>query len=93
VPSTRVDQSLDHRIKERARAARRLDSNHRFEVSVGRIAAEVADELDNPAAGEHLAVLVAFVDPKHVDVHFLSEAERQLPPDVPLARDHRVPPS
>ncbi len=88
----RIYESLDHRDEERPRSARRLDGEHSTKITIGGVPSQVEDEFDDPATGEHLAVLAGFVDLEHAVVYFLSEVERQLPLDDPLVRGHRVPP-
>jgi len=60
--------------------ARRLDGDHRREVSIGGEAGQVEDQFDDPTAGEDLAVLAGLVDLKHLRTRSFVQVEAHLAP-------------
>ena len=59
MPGSRSCQALDHRNKEGAAAARRLDRARVHQVLVGGVADEIKNQLNYPSTGENLAVIDA----------------------------------
>ena len=93
VNSARLDETLGHRSQERTRPTRGFDSDHVAEITIGREAGQIEDQLDDPATSEHFAVLTCLVDLEHVWVYFLPQVEAELSFSVPVDPGHRAPPN
>jgi hypothetical protein len=61
VVDARLGQAFDDWDEERSCPARRLDEGLATEILVGRVANEVEDEVNDPAAGEDFSVVGAGV--------------------------------
>lgn len=73
VRGSRLDQPVENWEQERPGAARRLDEATAAKVEIRRIADEIEDQLDDPPAGENLAVVGAGINGKLSDSHRLLE--------------------
>ena len=69
---TRLHEAFNHRPEEGTRTARRLDRGHDRQIAINGVSGEVEDQLDDPAAREHLAVVLAFMGKLQGKAHLIA---------------------